>query len=380
MALNDLRPVYVIGIGMHPYQNVSETPYGVLGLTAARAALDDAAIAFSEVESSYIATAMLPLAPGRAILRHLGATGAPLVHIENASASGSAAFRQACIDVASGISDVSLALGVDKPKNSLKGERIAGVPFLAEDYIVPFTHFAMLADNYMKTNRVSPEDVALIAVKNLRNGALNPYAQRRQERTLEEVLSGKSVSGSITALQCCPVGEGAAATIVASGDAIHRLGIDPGRVIRVAASATRSQRVYDDAPRYDSMLTQETTALALRQAQRNPAQLDLIELHDAFSIEELEYVEVMGVVPDGQAVSALKDGMFDIGGKCAVSASGGLIAMGHPVGPTGLGQINELTLQLRHEAGARQQPDAKIALAHMVGVGSICYAHVLERP
>jgi acetyl-CoA acetyltransferase len=380
LTLAELRPVYVVGIGMHPYQYLTETPYTVLGLAAAREALDDAGVPYPEVESAYIATALLPMAPGRPILRHLGATGIPLVHIENASASGSAAFRQACLEVASGISDVSLALGVDKPRAAPRGERVAGVPFLADDYVVPFTRFAMLADAYLSKYDATPEDLALVALKNHRNGSLNPYAQRQKQRTLDEIMAAPSISGSMTALQCCPIGEGAAAVIVASEDAISRLGIDPGRVVRVSASAASSQQVYEQDDRYDPILAGRTTARALAQAQRKPDDIDLVELHDAFTIEELEYVEAMGIVPDGQAAPALRDGMFDIGGRCAVSASGGLIAMGHPIGPTGIGQVNELTRQLRREAGARQQPDAKIALAHMAGVGSVCYVHILERP
>ena len=128
------------------------------------------------------------------------------------------------------------------------------------------------------------------------------------------------------------------------------------------------------------MLTEETAAIALREAQVASAELDVVELHDAFTVEEVEYVEAMGLCPDGQAVPRLKDGEFDIGGRCAVSPSGGLISMGHPIGPTGVGQIGEVTRQLRGEAGARQQPNASIGLAHMVGVGAVCYVHVLQRP
>ena len=114
-TLQDLRPVYVAGIGFHRYQFASDTPYVELGLTAVRAALDDAGLAWPAVESAYFAKALLPMAPGRAMLRHLGATGLPIVHVENASASGSAAFRHACMEVAAGMAEVSLVVGVDKP-------------------------------------------------------------------------------------------------------------------------------------------------------------------------------------------------------------------------------------------------------------------------
>jgi acetyl-CoA acetyltransferase len=378
MTLSKLRPVYVIGIGWHRYQAPSDTPFVELGLTAIREALADAALEWPAVETAYVANARLPMAAGRPILRHLGATGVPLVHIENASASGSAAFRQACIEVASGMVDVALAVGLDKVAPIMRAERQTGIPDLAEDAIVPFTHFALLADQYAHRSHVSAEDIALVAVKNHRNGAKNKNAQRQQERTLAEVLGGRPVSGAFTPLQCCPVGEGGAAVIVVSEDAIKRFGLDPARAVRVTASATRSQRVYEDDTRYDANLTAETTAQALKEAGLSPAQLDLIELHDAFTVEELEYVEAMGICREGEAIHLLKDGSFDIGGKCAINPSGGLIAMGHPIGPTGIGQIGEVVLQLRGEAGLRQHAKARTGLAHMVGIGAVCYVHILQ--
>ena len=205
----------------------------------------------------------------------------------------------------------------------------------------------------------------------------NPFAQHQKVRTLEEILGGRAIAGGFTPLQCTPVGEGAAAVLVASEHAIQALGIDSQRAIQVLSSVGRSERVSHDGPAYDAALTAETTQLALNEAKVQIGAVDVIELHDAFTIEELEYLEAMGVCPEGQAAGALKDGEFDIGGRCAVNPSGGLIAMGHPLGPTGIGQIAEIVKQLRGEAGPRQQPGATVGLAHMVGIGSVCYVHVL---
>lgn len=380
VTLKQLRPVYVVGVGLHRYQPMSETPYVELGLAAIREALKDAGIEWSMVESSYVGTAKLGMASGRAMLKHLGTTGTPLVHVENASATGSSAFRQACMEVAAGFSDVVLAVGVDKPYPVQYANKMTGIRDLASHAIVPFTHFALLANEYMQKYRVTPEHVAQVAVKNHRNGSKNPYAHRQKERTLEEVLSDAPVSGYLTRLQCCPVGEGAAAVIVASEEAIRRYGIDPNRVIRVTASVSRSERVYRPGADHDTELTRETTAAALQEAGLSIEDIDIIELHDAFSIEELMYVEAMGLCREGEAVHWLMEGALDIGGRVAVSPSGGLIAMGHPIGPTGLGQVAEATRQLRHEAGERQQPDAKNALVHMVGLGAVCLVHILQRP
>jgi acetyl-CoA acetyltransferase len=378
-TLIDLRPVYVVGIGLHRYQRLSEATYVDLGLTAVRAALADAKIQWSEVEAAYTGTAFIGMAASRPMLRHLGATGIPMAQVENASASGSTAFRQACLEVASGISDVALAVGVDKPGPIAGAPGKTNIRDLVGARVVPFTHFALLANDYMNRNHVTAEQIALVAVKNNRNGARNPYAQRQKPVTLEEVMAGPAISGALTRLQCCPVGEGAAAVIVASEDAIARLGIDPNRAVRAVASVTRTERVYREAKNFDAELTGETVAQAYREASITARDLDVLELHDAFTIEELLYLEAMGLCAPGEAARMIESGAADIGGQCAVSASGGLLAMGHPIGPTGVGQIAELTRQLRGEAGERQQPNARVGLAHMVGVGAVCVVHILRK-
>jgi acetyl-CoA acetyltransferase len=270
-------------------------------------------------------------------------------------------------------------MGIDKPEGLKLASRKAGVSDLVGSRSVPFTHFALLANAYMHRHNVGPETIAAVAVKNHRNGANNPYAQRQKERTLEEILAGPSISGSLTRLQCCPVGEGAAAVIVVSEEAMQRLGINQDRAIRVLASTIRTERVYSGGKNFDAELTRETVAQVYDEAGITQADLDVIELHDAFSIEELLYVEAMGLCGEGEAAGLLERGDMDIGGKCAVSPSGGLLAMGHPIGPTGAGQIVELTRQLRGEAGVRQQPNARTGLAHMVGVGAVCVVHVLQK-
>jgi acetyl-CoA acetyltransferase len=378
-TLLDLRPVYVVGIGLHRYQRLSEKTYVELGLTAMREALSDARIQWRDVESVYHGTALLGMASTRPMLRYLGATGIPMTQVENASASGSTAFRQACLEVGGATSDVTVAIGVDKPDLPRLAAARTGIADLAGSRIVPFTHFALLADEYMSSYGVTAEQIAAVAVKNSRNGANNPYAQRQKARTLEEVMAGPPIAGRLTRLQCCPVGEGAAAAIVACDEAIGRLGIDRSRAVRVIGSVTRSERVYGGGKNWDAELTRETVEQVYRESGINAGDLDVIELHDAFAIEELLYLEAMGICGAGEAARMLERGETGIGGRCAVSASGGLLAMGHPIGPTGVGQIVEIARQLRGEAGARQQPDARTGLVHMVGLGAVCVAHVLQK-
>jgi acetyl-CoA acetyltransferase len=368
--------VRVVGVGLHPYQKPSATPYTALGVHAVRRALADASLAWTDVETAYTGTATTAMGMSRLMYRHLGSTGIPMAQVENASASGSSAFRQACIDVAAGVVDVAIAVGVDKPLTFSMPQRAAGIRDLVGNRIAPITHFALLANRYIHEHGATPEQLALVAVKNSRNGACNPSAQRRHARTLEEVLAPPQLSGPLTRLQCCPIGEGAAAAIIASDDAVRRLGLDKSRAIRVLASASRSETVYR-GENFDAALTRETTAVALDDAGLTPADLDVVELHDAFTIEELLYIEAMGLAPAGKAASQLEQGHFDIGGRVAVSASGGLLSMGHPIGPTGVGQVCEIVTQLRGEAGDRQHPHATTGLAHMVGIGAVCIVHVL---
>ncbi|HTN81998.1 MAG TPA: thiolase family protein [Acidimicrobiales bacterium] len=378
-TLRELRPVHVVGVGLHPYQKPGDTPYTALGVKAVGDALADAGIEWRDVETAYTGTATTAMGLSRLMYRHFGSTGIPMAQVENASASGSTAFRQACIDVAAGLADVAIAVGVDKPLKFGMPQSAAGLRDLVGARVVPFTHFALLANRYMHDHGATDEQFALVAVKNSENGALNKNAQRQRARTLEEVLAPPLISGPLTRLQCCPVGEGAAAAIVASDAAIARLGLDPARAVRVLSSASRSETVYR-GENFDAALTRETAGIALRDAGVTVDDLDVVELHDAFTVEELLYIEAIGLAPVGHAAPQLAEGQFHIGGRVAVSASGGLLSMGHPIGPTGVGQICEVTAQLRGEGGARQHPDARVGLAHMVGVGAVCVVHVLAAP
>ena len=377
-SLGDLRPVYVVGIGLHPYQAPGPISYAQLGLTAAREALHDGNVRWADVDSAVIGTALVAVASGRPMLRHLGTNAVAISHIENASASGSSAFRQACIEVAAGIADVALALGVDKPEMRPDGFSRSGLPELLPGIVSPMTHFALLAQSYIERFGATEAQLAAVTVKNLGNASRNPFAQRRQAVTLADVLDGKPLVGTLTKLQCCPVGEGAAAVVIASEAAIRRLGLDARRAIRVEASVSMSESPYEPGVFADAELTRRAVGVLLNQAGRKAEELDLVEVHDAFSIEELVYAEAIGLAAAGEAGRAVANGEFDIGGRCAVSASGGLLGMGHPVGPTGVGQIAEIVRQLRGEAGGRQHANARLGLAHMLGLGSVCVAHLLS--
>jgi acetyl-CoA acetyltransferase len=370
--------VFIAGIGLHPYQFPTETPYTELGLTAVRAALADSGLAWDRVQSAYVGTTSIGMAAGRVMLRHLGSTGLAVTQVENASASGSFAFRQACMEVATGMSDVVLAVGVDKHGDGRRAANKDGLERLSETAIIPAAKFAMMARTYLRERGASVEEMANVAVKNHGNAARNPFAQFRKPRTLEQVLASPRVVGDLTVQQCCPRGEGAAAVMVVSGNAIRKLGLDARRCVRVKASVAGSER--PEAQYGDSAveLVRTSAQAAFDQAGIAPKELDLLELHDAFSVEELLYSEAIGVCDSGEGARYLARGDSQIGGRCAINASGGLIGMGHPLGPTGIGQLAEITRQLRGEAEGRQHRNARWGMAHMIGLGSVSVAHVLS--
>ena len=373
------RAVHVVGIGMHPYQFPSETPYVHLGLTAVREALHDAGLQWPQVQAAFVGTAAIGMAAGRVMLRHLGSTGLAVTQVENASASGSSAFRLACQAVASGEHEIVLAVGVDKTGHARRASGSDGLATLSPTSNLPVAKFALLARRYLREGGLDVQALARVAVKNHGNAALNPYAQFRKPRTLEQVLASPKVAGELTVQQCCPRGEGAAAVIVASAAAMARLGLSRARSPRVIASVSTSERLgRGDVPAIVDMV-RESSELALEQAGIGAHELNMVELHDAFSIEEIVYSEAIGVCKTGEGAHDLARGETAIGGRCAVNASGGLIGMGPPIGPTGVGQIAEITRQMRGEADGRQHPDTRLAMAHMIGLGSVAIAHVLQK-
>lgn len=370
--------VYVVGIGMHAYQFPSETPFTRLGLTAVRSALADASIAWRDVQCAYVGTTSIGMAAGRVMLEHLGSTGLEVIQVENASASGSFAFRQACLSISAGAYDVVLAMGVDKHGDGQRAASKDKLEHLSPTANIPAVQFSMMAKSYMRKHSLPQEAMARVAVKNHGNAAKNPFAQFRKPRTLEEVLASPRVVGDLTTQQCCPRGEGAAATLLVSGNYLRRNGLGKARAVRVLASAANSEKREFGTEDSVVRMVRESSVAACEQAGVAPGDLNLVELHDAFSVEELIYSEAMALCEVGEGAHFLARGDSAIGGRCAINASGGLIGMGHPLGPTGIGQIAEITRQIRGEATGRQQAGARLGMAHMIGLGSVAISHVLS--
>ena len=243
--------------------------------------------------------------------------------------------------------------------------------------------YAMRAQRYMHDHGVTAAQLAGVSVKAHRHGVRNPDAQRQKEFTLEEVMRSRPVADPLTVLQCCPVGDGASAVVLTSAAAARARGRAD---VRVAGSTLVSGRLMTG---FRDFTLPEITVRAARQAYESagigPAEIDVAEVHDAFTIAELLYYEALGLCPRGEAMALLESGASSVGGRIPVNPSGGLLAKGHPVGATGVAQIVEIVRQLRGCCGARQVEGAKVGLAHVTGGGvsgldqGACAIHIFVR-
>lgn len=380
------RDVYVVGVGMHPF--MKECPdTRDMAFTAGRAALADAGIPFREIGTLYNGYMGGRMLEGVTIAKDFGLTGVPIVHVENASATGSSAFREAALTVAGGNCEVAMALGWDGSLRSRAASmmRSRGSTPSIEGMLLPAAFFAMWAVRRMHDYGTTVETFARIAAKNWNHARHNRMAERQAEKeiTPQQVLEAPMVAHPHTAMMACGAGGGAACAIVACREVAER--VAAGRpLVRVSASQMQSEHyteghVFLGAVVGPAELTRTTARLAYDEAGRGPEDLSLVQVHDAFPIEELMYYELLDICRDGEGDQLVQEGATAIGGRIPFSTDGGLIARGHPGGPTGLAQIWEITQQLRGEAGKRQVQDAKLGLAHMMGAGSVCVVHILER-
>jgi acetyl-CoA acyltransferase len=241
----------------------------------------------------------------------------------------------------------------------------------------PVGQFAMRTRRRMYEFGSTMDQFALVAVKNRRHAQHNPYAQLRTPLTLDDVRNARMVADPLTVPHCCPVGDGGAAAVVVSEKKARELAI--ASPVRVVASAFRTPTLAGGMDAQDADTSVATCRDAYAQAGAAAADIDLVQVHDAFTVEEIEYCESMGFCEVGQGEAAVERGELSIGGRIPFSTDGGLLSRGHPLGPTGLAQVHETVLQLRGQAGVRQVEGARQGLLHMVGIGGVCLVHILRR-
>jgi acetyl-CoA acetyltransferase len=333
-------------------------------------AMDDAGVRPKDIQAIYCANVLGGMILGQVIVRDLGFAGIPVYNVENACASGATGVHLARHAMLAGQYETVLVFGIEQ-LTALGGGTI---PLQRNDHktelyakagmVLPAV-YAMRGTRFLHERGAKPADLAAVAVKNRRHGALNEYAQQRSEVTLEEVLGSRMIADPLTLLQCCPSQvDGAAALVLSSKKPSGR------PAVRVLASTVVSG--LQEGAR-DDILDAEITARAARQAYEQagltPGDVDVVELHDAFTIAELLYYEALGLAKHGEAVSFLHSGATALGGRVPVNPSGGLLAKGHPLGATGVAQMVEILWQLQDRAGARQAKGARIGLTQCTGGG-----------
>jgi acetyl-CoA acetyltransferase len=384
----------VAGVGMTRFMKYPDKGLKQLGTEAALAALADAAVGWPDIQAAYVGNCAAGIVTGQesirgqVILDSIGVGKIPIINVENACASGSTAFIQACAMVSAGIYDVVLALGVEKlshPDKTKSFAAIAGamdvdelkamVEMLSkaaaskgeaggagESRSMFMDVYAMAARSHMERYGTTKRQFAAVAAKSSYHGSLNPRAQFQNELSIEDVLNERLIVEPLTRAMCSPIGDGAAAAVVVSERKARQLGIvKPVRVVTSVMHSGWNHR--DDEPDTVELCARE----AYEEAGVGPQDLHVVELHDASAPAEIIGYEQLGLCPKGEGGKLVESGATKLGGRLPVNTSGGLLRKGHPVGATGVAQIVELTEQLQGRAGKRQVKGAKIALAQNGG-------------
>ena len=382
-----MRNVYVIGGGMTPFGKHPDRSLRDLGREACLKAIRDAGITLKEIEAGYCGNALAPALQGETgvgqnVFWEVGISGIPIVNVENACASGSTALREGWMAVAGGFHEIVIVAGVEKtvmPKGTMLN---AGAEELEIQLGEAFpAYFALIAQKHIERYGTTKQQLAQVSVKNHFNGTLNPYAQFQQLMGLEEVLNSPMIADPLTLYSCCPNSDGAAALILCSEKRIKRMDARP---VRIAASVLKTGTYQNDRDITSWEVEKRAANEAYQMASLGPEDLDVVEVHDAFTIAELIHYEGLGLCPPGEGGRLIDEGVTELGGRIPVNPSGGLLSKGHPVGASGVAQVVEIVWQLRGETGKRQVENARIGLAQIMGGNKegdtrACTVHILTK-
>ena len=376
--------VYIQGVDMIRFGRFPDRSLPSLGAEAALLALDDAGLDMGDIQAAWCgnlgqAGGMV----GQRVLQEIGQTGIPVVNVANACATGATAFREAWMGVKAGVYDVVLAVGVEQMGRGLLGGAGGSKGISKEGLlgsgIMPCV-FAEAGVEHTRNYGTTFEQFAKVSVKNHHHSTMNSKAMYQKETPLEDVMGAEMISYPNTKLMCSVNVDGAAAAVLVSEKKARELG--SGRAVKVRASALTSDPYSDrDLVMPDiNTCTRNAAAVAYEMAGVGADDLDLVELHDCFATAEILHYENLGLCKDGDAGRLIDEGETALGGRIPVNVSGGLLSKGHPLGATGIANIYEVSTHLRGEAGARQVEGARLGLTHVIGLGSACAIHVLEKP
>ncbi|MFV0298131.1 MAG: thiolase family protein [Hyphomicrobiaceae bacterium] len=393
-----MEDVYIVGVSMTHFGKHLEKSVKDLTREAVEGVLGDAGAATADVGAAWFSNTTQGVmegqycVPGEIALRDMGFEGIAMANVENACASASTAFNAAVTAVRAGVTDVALAVGVDKMYDQDKAKSFAifdgaldvhrrqetfdrlialgdgvAVPPEAEaaGQRSPFMDvYACFAKQHMKMFGLTQRQLAAVSSKNHQHSTLNPKSQFRFEASVDDVLAARLISWPLTLPMCSPISDGGAAAIVCSKSALDRF--DTERAVKVLASVmgTGTNRAPEDM---ENHITRRAAARAYQQAGIGPGDIDVAEVHDATAMGEVTQTECLGFCAFGEGGRMAEQGATRLGGAIPVNVSGGLESKGHPIGATGLGQIYELAVQLRGEAGERQVDGARYAIAENGG-------------
>lgn len=388
--------VFVIGVGMTKFEKPGsrEWDYPDMGREAGEKALADAGIEYDEIEQAFIGYCYGDSTSGERALYELGLTGIPAVNVNNNCSTGSSALYLGKRMVEGGLSDCVLAMGFEKMEKGSLGIKYT-------DRATPLDkHFGVMVEKrgfessppaaqmfgnagreYMERYGVSAESFARIGEKNHRHSVNNPYAQFQTQYSLDEILAAPMVHSPLTKLQCCPTSDGGGAAVLANERFVREHGLEERAVeITGMAQTTDFAASFEgsDMELVGVSMTRAAADQVYEQSGKGSEDVDVIELHDCFSANEMITYEGLGLAKEGGAAELIDSGAVTYGGDWVVNPSGGLISKGHPLGATGLAQCAELTWQIRGEADARQVEGATVALQHNLGLGGACVIAMYE--
>jgi acetyl-CoA acetyltransferase len=349
-------------------------------------ALEDAGIPYEEVEQAVVGYCYGESTSGQRSVYGLGLTGIPVYNVNNNCATGSTALFLGKQLIAGGIADCVLALGFEKMEKGSLGVKYTDRVNPLDRHVNTMVKlrgfeaspvapqiFGNAGREHMERYGTKPEQFAKIGLKNHRHSVNNPYSQFQDEYTLEEILAAPMVHEPLTKLQCCPTSDGSGAVVLASEEFVRRHSLE-GKAVEIMGQAmvTDTPETFEQKSSImliGSEMTRRAAQKVYEETGVGPEDVDVIELHDCFSTNELITYEALGLCAEGEGGKLIDEGAVTYGGRVVVNPSGGLISKGHPLGATGLAQCSELSWQLRGQADARQVPGAKVALQHNIGLG-----------
>ncbi|HUB42164.1 MAG TPA: hypothetical protein VMA72_25215 [Streptosporangiaceae bacterium] len=391
--------LWIIGVAMTKFMRYKDKDLIDLGSEAATAALSDAGLTIFDADILAAGCLYDTNGIGQRLQKQIGQTGIPVYNVTNACATGATAFRVAAMAIKAGEASIGLAVGLeqmgklgllgahaaskDKPyQPSGRYGAVGPVEGVLGTSLMPGT-FAQSGMEYAyQHDGVGFEQFAKVAEKNHAHSTLNPLAQYQKAFSLEEVMSAEIIAYPNTLLMCCPTGDGAAAAVLCSGERLKSMpGVIRRRAVKVSASVMTSDPYVDGGSvQFDvNTLTRQAADKAYEEAGVGPEDLDLVELHDCFATAELRHYDNLRLCAEGGAGEWIDRRGPWRDGEIPVNVSGGLLSKGHPLGATGIANIYEVSTHLRGEAGDRQIEGAKVGLTHVIGLGSACAVHILEK-